>query len=62
MTLFNQLYSPALFVGSPFRNTHFYHGLLVRFAVKRALIEVNQKHQNAAGVFRVRGFIIKEIA
>ena len=28
VTLFNQLYSPALFVGSPFRNTHFYHGLL----------------------------------
>jgi hypothetical protein len=35
---------------------------LMRRAVKRVLIEVNQKHQNAAGAFRVRGFIIKEIS
>ena len=28
MTLFNQLHSPALFRRSPFKNTHFCHGLL----------------------------------
>jgi hypothetical protein len=29
---------------------------MMRRAVKRVLIVVNRKHQNAAGAFRVRGF------